>query len=79
MFPSTTVAFRCNPRNFARFIGERLNFSLNSSCVIATSSRASVRASFPAIASLAANGLPSGSARENFSFHGHTSWQMSQP
>ena len=77
--PSTTAALRWSPRSFARFIGEPLNFSLNSSCVIATSSRASVRASFPAIAPRAANGLPSGSARENFSFHGHTSWQMSQP
>jgi TolB-like protein/Flp pilus assembly protein TadD len=77
--PSTTAAFRFNPASLARFIGERRNFSLNSSCVIATSSRASARASFPAIASRAANGLPSGSARANFSFHGQTSWQMSQP
>jgi hypothetical protein len=79
MLSNTTAAFLCSPRNLARFIGDRLNFALNSSCVIAKISRASVLASFPAIASLAANGLPSGSARENFSFHGHTSWQMSQP
>ena len=79
MLSSTTAAFRFNPASLARFIGERLNLSLNSSCVIATISRASARASFPAIASRAANGLPAGSARENFSFHGQTSWQMSQP
>jgi hypothetical protein len=32
---STTAALRFSPDSLARFIGERLNFSLNSSCVIA--------------------------------------------
>jgi len=37
VFPSTTAAFRLNPRSFARFIGEHLNAAENSSCVIARS------------------------------------------
>ena len=77
--PSTTAALRFNPAQLRALHRRPLNAALNSSCVIASSSRASVRASLPAIASRAANGLPAGSARENFSFHGHTSWQMSQP
>ena len=37
---------------------------------------ASVAASFPATNARAANGDDSGSADENFTFHGHTSWEM---
>ena len=53
--PSSTAALRFNPRSFARFIAEPLNARLNSSCDISNSSRASACASFPAIASRAAN------------------------
>ena len=75
-FPSTTDAFRCNPRSFARVIGEPLNAALNSACDIASSSRESVTASFPATNSRAENGDPAASSCENFTFHGHTSWEM---
>ena len=37
---------------------------------------ASVAASFPAMNSLALNGESSANACENFTFHGHTSWEM---
>ena len=39
--PTTTAAFRFNARGFARFIGEFLNAAEDSSCVIASTSRAS--------------------------------------
>lgn len=44
------AALRFNPLSFARFIGDPWNAVLNSSCVIARSSRARVCASLPAIA-----------------------------
>ena len=75
-FPSTTDAFRFSPRSFARVIGEPLNAALNSACDIASSSRESVTASFPAMNSRAANGDPSANSCENFTFHGHTLWEM---
>ncbi len=31
VFARTTAAFRCNPRNFARFIGDFRNAALNAS------------------------------------------------
>ena len=74
--PRTTAALRFKPLSFARFIGEFLNASENSSCDIASSSRASVRASFPASASRGANGELSGSDVENRTFHGHTLWEI---
>ena len=37
---------------------------------------ASVRASFPAINSRARNGESADSSCENFTFHGHTLWEM---
>ena len=37
---------------------------------------ASVTASFPAMNSRALNGESSASACENFTFHGHTLWEM---
>lgn len=40
--PSTTAAFRFNPRCFARFIGDLLNARENSSCDIASSAKAEV-------------------------------------
>jgi hypothetical protein len=56
-------------------MGDRLNAALNSSCVIATSSRASVCESLPASTARGAN---SGTlfGRVNETFHGHTSWEM---
>ena len=39
-------------------------------------SRASVTASFPATNSRAAKGDPTANACENFTFHGHTLWEM---
>jgi hypothetical protein len=39
---------------------------------------ASVRASFPLMTPRAAYGDPAGSARANFTFHGHTSWVVSR-
>jgi hypothetical protein len=39
--PNTTAALRFDPRSFARFIGEPLDAAENSSCVIASNSRAS--------------------------------------
>jgi hypothetical protein len=74
--PSTTAALRLSPRSFARFIGEFLNAAENCSCVIASRSRASVRASLPASASRASNGESCGSSLENLTFHGHTSWDV---
>ena len=76
MFPSTTAALRCRPWSLARFIGEPLNAAENSSCVIASSSRASVRASRPAIAARGWNGESVASGVANRSFHGHTSWEI---
>jgi hypothetical protein len=49
------------------------NVALNSCCDMPSNSRASVRASPPPNAARAANGDSSGSARENFAFHGQTS------
>ena len=74
-FPSTTAALRFNPRSFARFIGEPLSPTRNSSCVITSSALANARASFPAITSRGANVDASGIFRANFTFHGHTSWE----
>jgi hypothetical protein len=73
--PSTTAAFRCSPRSFARFIGLPLNAALNSACVIASRSRASVRASLPARNSRGANSSTVFSLAYR-TFHGHTSWEM---
>ena len=75
-FSSTTAAFRCNPRTFARFIGDFRNAALNASWSSARMSAASVTASFPAMNSRARNGESSANACENFTFHGHTSWEM---
>ena len=66
------AALRFSPRSFARFIGEPLNAVRKSSSLIARISRASVRASFPAITSRAAN-AGSFSSCANLTFHGHTS------
>lgn len=49
MLPRTTAALRLRPQSLARFIGDLLNAAANSSCLIARISRASVRASLPAI------------------------------
>lgn len=73
--PNTTAALRLSSRNFARFIGEPLKAVLNSSCDMASNSRASVRASLPTSAALGAND-GSVSSRANLMFHGHTSWEM---
>jgi len=72
---STANALRFNPRSFARFIGDFLNTTLNCSSSIATTSLANVRASFPATISRGANAT-SVASLENFTFHGHTSWEM---
>jgi hypothetical protein len=72
MFPNTTAAFRLSPRSFARFIGEFLNAARNCPSSIARISRASVRASFPAIASRGAN-AGSRASVENLWFQGQTS------
>lgn len=78
MLSSAIVAFRLSPDSFARFIGDPLNVVLNCSSVMTSSSSASARAFFPAIAGRGAKGESVGSARANFTFHGHTSWQMSR-
>ena len=75
-FPSTTAAFRCNPANFARFIGDFRNAALNASWSSARISRASVTASFPSMNSRGANGDPFARSAENFTFHGQTLWEM---
>ena len=74
VFASTPAAFRFSPASFARFIADPLNAALNSSCVIASKSRARIHASFPASTARGAN---SGTfnACANFTFQGHTSWQ----
>ena len=41
-------------------------------------SSANVRASFPASIARAAYGDPAGNSRANFTFHGHTSWEVSR-
>ncbi len=73
--PSTTAALRRRPASFARFFGEPLNAARNASSLMASVSRASVAASLPAIA---ARGWKLGSftSRANFTFQGHTSWEM---
>jgi len=71
-FPSATDALRFRPRSFARFIGEPVNAALNFACDIASSSCASVRASFPAMNARAVNGDPAANCCENFPFHGQT-------
>ncbi len=75
-FSSTTAAFRCSPRNFARFIGDFRNAALNASWSSPRISRASVAASFPAMNSRARNGESSANSCENFTFHAHTLWEM---
>lgn len=75
MLSSAIAALRLSPRRFARFIGDPLNVALNCSSVMTSSSSASARASFPAIAALGAKGESVGSDRANFTFHGHTSWE----
>ena len=77
-FPSTTAALRLSPLSLARFIGEPLNAAENSGCDMASSSRASVDASLPAMTGRAAND-GSESSRANLWVYGHTSWQMSHP
>ena len=74
--PSTTAALRFSPLNLARFIGDFRNTARKPSSSCARRSRASVRASFPAMNSRGANGESSANACENFTFHGHTSWEM---
>ena len=54
-FPSTTAALRFRPRSFARFMGEPLNATENSSGAIASRARASWRVSLPASTSRGAN------------------------
>ena len=66
---------RFNPRNFARFIGERLNEAENSDCDIAKSSSASALASLPDSAGRDAND-GSESSRANLWLYGHTLWEM---
>jgi hypothetical protein len=46
---------------------------------IARISRASVRASFPAITSRGSNGESAGTSRANFAFQGHTVCDVSRP
>ncbi len=75
MLPSTMAELRFRPRSFARFIGDRLNAVVNFSCDMARISRASVRASSPAITSLAANGEPSAGSLANLMLYGQTSWE----
>ncbi len=72
---STTAAFRCNPRNFARFIGDFRNAALNCSWFNARMSVASVAASFPAMNCRARNGESSANSCENFTFHGPQVWE----
>ena len=71
---NTTRAFRCKPASFARFTDDLRDAALNSSCVIARTSVASVRASFSAITARAVNAR-SVASRETFTFHGHTDWE----
>ena len=74
--PNTMAALRFTPRSFARLIGEPLKAALNASCDIARISRESVTASLPRMNSRDANGDPAANSRENFTFHGHTLWEM---
>jgi hypothetical protein len=70
-----------SPRSFARLIGEPLNEPLNSGWVTPRISLASVRASLPASTSRAEYGEYgecSDDSRANRTFHGHTSWEISQ-
>jgi DNA invertase Pin-like site-specific DNA recombinase len=71
--PSTTAELRRKPRSLARFIGDPLYAPENSDCDIASSSRASERASLPASAGLAAYGDPSANSAANLRLYGHTS------
>ena len=75
LLPSNTAALRFYPRSAARFIGEPLNAALNCCRDIANNSRASVRASLPARILRTAN-AGSLSSGVNYTFHGHTSWEM---
>jgi hypothetical protein len=61
-------------RNFNRFIGDRLNAAVNSSCDIVRISCASVLASLPAITSRGANACPFSSCA-NLMLYGQTSWE----
>jgi len=60
----------------ARFIGERVNATLNSSWDTARRSRATVRESLPENIGRAANRDPAANSCENFTFHGHRLWEM---
>ncbi len=73
--PEHHRALHLSPRNFARFIGESLKATRNSSDVITRSACAKARASLPASSARDAN---SGRwfGRANFTFHGHTSWEV---
>lgn len=72
---STDTALRFSPASFARFIGDLLNAARNASSSIAKISVESVRASFPVITSRASN-AGSVASLENFTFQGHTSWDV---
>ncbi len=75
-FSNTTSAFRLSPTSFGRFIGDFRNAALNASWSSARMSVASVTASFRAMNSRARNGESVGNSCENFTFHGHTLWEM---
>ena len=73
--------FRFSPRSFARFIGDLLNAREHSSCDIASSARASVRASRPAGAAPGANGESALDDDAKRTFQGHTSrevWRLAR-
>jgi len=70
--PSTTAALRLSPTRLARFMGDPLNEAENSSCDIASNSRASEAESLPAMAGLAVNAATDSSC-ENLRLYGHTS------
>ena len=73
VLPSTTAAFRRNPRNLGRFIGDLRKASMYSDWVIESSDVASCRALTLAMKDLAASAV-SRSSCANDTFHGHTSW-----
>ena len=75
-FASTAAAFRRDLASFARLIGDFRNAALNTFWSSARMSRASVTASFAAMNSRARNGESSGNVGENFTFHGHTLWEL---
>ncbi|MDZ7630297.1 MAG: hypothetical protein U5K74_02770 [Gemmatimonadaceae bacterium] len=73
---STTAAFRRNPASFARFIGDFRNAPLNASWSSARMSVASVTAFFASMNPRGLNGESAANSCENFTFHGHTLWEM---